>query len=149
MINYGMPKELIPKMRERLANDKGFWLTVTGNSMNPTFTHLRDKVYISAFDGNAKKGDILLTIVNGNHCLLHRVIRCQGDIIYYKGDALPYCEGPFSTDNVIGIVTKAERKGKIYNINSFFRFSSFVGRKKHKIKWYAKRMVKKAIKLND
>jgi len=135
MINYGMPKELIPKMREHIANNKGFWLTVTGNSMNPTFAHLRDKVYISPFYGNAKKGDILLTVVNGNHCLLHRVIRCEGDMIYYKGDAQNFCEGPYSCSDVIGIVTKAERKGKIFIVNnSLFRLVSFMDRKKQRVK---------------
>lgn len=134
MINYGMPDKLIPKMRERLECNKGFWLTVTGNSMNPTFSHLRDKVYISPFSGKAKKGDILLTVVNNNHCLLHRVIKCEDDMIYYKGDAQLYCEGPYSCNDVIGIVTKAERNGKIFSVNSLFRFVSFVGRNKQRVK---------------
>ena len=119
MIQYGTPADIVPKMKDKIAKSEGFWLVVTGNSMSPTLKHLKDSVYISPFSGRVKKGDILLTEINKNHCLLHRVIKCDGDTIYYGGDALPYSEGPLPIKDVIGIVTKIKKNGRIFTVNNF------------------------------
>lgn len=108
----GSASELIPKMEQLLTKGEGFWLTVTGTSMSPTLTHLHDKVYITPVRGTPKRGDILLTKTKGN-CILHRVIRRDGNYLYYRGDALYTCEGPIPADYVIGKVTKIRHNGKI------------------------------------
>jgi signal peptidase I len=120
MKSYGNPAELVPRMKEVISCSEGFWLVVTGNSMVPTLKHLRDRVYISPFNRKANKGDILLTELQGKHCHLHKVIKCEGDMIFYNGDSLTYCEGPLPVSNVIGIVTKLERKGKVIPVNNFY-----------------------------
>lgn len=123
---YGMPKEIVPQMLKLLSQGEGFWLTVTGYSMTPTLIHEKDRVYISPFDGKAKKGDILLTLTNGDGCLLHRVVKYDGDMLYYKGDALSCCEGPLPVRYVLGIATRVKRNGRIIKINARFNRWSIV-----------------------
>ncbi len=141
---YGNSLELTPEMHKILSLGESFWLIVTGNSMAPTFNDLLDKVYISPFNGNPKKGDILLTEANSKHCLLHRVVKIDKDMVFYKGDALPYREGPFPISNVIGIVTKIERSGKIISVSSLYNKLYLTAlRKTTKLRNFPHRIVRK------
>ena len=70
--------------------------------MSPALTHMKDKVYVSPFEGCAKKGDILLTCTEMGGFILYRLIIRYGDSFYYKGDALNSCEGPLPIGHVIG-----------------------------------------------
>ena len=120
---YGKPIELVPQMQKLISNNQGFWVAVTGKSMVPTLNHLKDRVFISPIDRKVKKGDILLTVTEGRkgkHCLLHRVIKCKGDMLYYRGDGKINREGPLPARDVIGIVTQIERNGKIVLANNFY-----------------------------
>ncbi|NCB42985.1 MAG: hypothetical protein EOM59_10250 [Clostridia bacterium] len=121
---YGMAREIVPQMLELLSCGEGFWLTVTGYSMTPTLIHLTDKVFISPFGGNAKKGDILLTSFKEDNCLLHRVVKRDGKMLYYRGDALNYCEGPIPVSSVIGIATRVKHNGRTYRISPFYNLQS-------------------------
>jgi len=138
---YGMAKDIVPQMLEHLSRGEGFWLTVTGYSMTPTLMHLKDQVFISPFDGNAKRGDILLTRYNNENCLLHRVIKCDGEMLYYRGDALNYCEGPLPVSGVIGIATRIKRNGKMHNINRFFNLKSMIFLRTWRLKNYVKKTI--------
>lgn len=129
-----MPSEIVPSMRELISRSRGFWLVVTGMSMAPTLKHVQDRVYISPLKGTARKGDILLTMAGGDSCLLHRVSRCDGDRLYYKGDALRVGEGPFPAGDVIGIVTRIERNGRAVQVNNIYKLWSLVWLKVFKIK---------------
>ena len=123
---YGMARDIVPQMLELISRGEGFWLTVTGYSMTPTLIHLKDRVYISPFDGNAKKGDILLNRCNNENCLLHRVIKLDGEMLYYRGDALNYCEGPLPVSSVIGIATRVKHNGKMYKISPFYNLQNMI-----------------------
>ena len=114
---FGKPDEILPQMEEMLSCGEGFWLTVTGNSMLPTLMHLKSRVFVAPFGGKAKRGDILLTKTANGHCLLHRVIKCSGDTLYYRGDALRKKEGPLPVSAVVGIVTQIENNGKIIPVD--------------------------------
>lgn len=143
----GGPAEIVPRMQELISRNEGFWLAVTGNSMAPELKHLQNRVYISPFNGKVKKGDILLTLIPGNHCLLHRVLKCNGDVLYYKGDALTTGEGPFPVNDVIGIVTKIERNGKVIQINNFYKLRSAVWRRALHLKYIIIRVLNRLKRL--
>lgn len=150
MNHYGKPYDLTPEMRKLLSQEESFWLVVTGNSMAPTINDLRDRVYISPFNGKPQKGDILLTETTCNHCLLHRVFKPDGTMVYYKGDALHYCEGPFPIANVIGIVTKFERNGKTITVNSFYnKFFLTTLRKTITLKRFPRRVIHKIKRIRE
>ncbi len=131
----GKPPKIVPQMKEIISRGEGFWLVVTGNSMVPTLKQLQDRVYISPFNGKAKKGEILLTETSENHCLLHRVIKCDGDMVLYNGDANTYCEGPLPVYDVIGIVTELDRNGRLISVNNiYYKIWSVVWQKTIKIR---------------
>jgi len=114
MTKIGEPSKLVPRMIQMIAQEQGFWLVVTGGSMAPALRHLKDRVYISPLGRRPRRGDILLTTMPGNRCLLHRVVRTQGNAVFYRGDALRTQEGPLPLSEVIGIVTMVERDGRLY-----------------------------------
>jgi len=123
---FGTAKEIVPPMLALVSRGEGFWLTVTGYSMTPTLIHLKDQVFISPLISNVKKGDILLTRYNEESCLLHRVVKRDGEMLYYKGDALNYREGPLPVSSVIGIATRVKHNGKINSIDPRFNLKSVI-----------------------
>ncbi|MHB1367521.1 MAG: S24/S26 family peptidase [Eubacteriales bacterium] len=120
MTIIGKSLNLVSQMKEINSRGEGFWLVVTGNSMAPTLKHLRDRVYITPYNGIIKKGQILLTETSEKHCLLHRVFKCDGKFVFYNGDANTNCEGPLPVCDVIGIVTELERNGKRISVNNIY-----------------------------
>jgi len=126
----GNPDNLVPTMTNIISKNQGFWVVVTGDSMYPTLRNILDRVYIEPLYRKVKKGDILLTKSYGGRCLLHRVIKTEKDDIYYRGDALPHPDKPLKARNVIGIVTKIDRKGKVISAgNITFIIKNFIYRK--------------------
>ena len=109
----GSPDELLPDMIKKLSCGESFWLTVTGGSMFPTLHDESDSVYIEPLNGKLKVGDIPLVLDGGEHCILHRVIRMDGDVFYLRGDALFRVEGPIARASILGIATLYRRNEKV------------------------------------
>lgn len=116
-IHVGSPGELLPDLTDRIARGEAFWLTVTGGSMHPTLRNETDSVYIEPLTETLKVGDIPLITDGAGHCILHRVIRLDGDAFYLRGDALFRVEGPISRLNVIGIATFYRRNDKVRKLS--------------------------------
>jgi|GEM_PF-2820388 len=108
-VRVGSPDELIPDMIEKISRGESFWLTVTGGSMSPTLHDESDSVYIEPLAGKLKVGDIPLVMDGGEHCILHRVIRMDGDVFYLRGDALFRVEGPIPYTSILGVATLYRR----------------------------------------
>lgn len=87
-------------------------LNVTGNSMLPFLKHGRDRVLLEAFVSPAKTGDILLYRRSNGLFVLHRVVKCDGNKLWFAGDIQSVVEGPLDESCVIGKVIKACRNGK-------------------------------------
>lgn len=87
-------------------------LSVTGNSMMPFLRHSRDQVLLKAFSSPAKKGDILLYKRKSGQYVLHRVVKCEQNKLWFAGDIQSIVEGPIDDSCVIAKVTKARRNGK-------------------------------------
>lgn len=145
MISLGNPKELVPQMREMIACQKGFWLTVTGSSMAPTLRHMQDSVFIAPLNSKPAKRDILLTQA-GEHCLLHRVTKCDGIFLYYRGDAKKDGEGPLPKCDVIGIVTQVQRGGKSITVTSLYHFKCLLWKDVLQASLFAKRIIKSCLR---
>lgn len=116
-VRVGSPDELLPDMIEKISRGEGFWLTVTGGSMLPTLHDESDSVYIEPLNRKLKVGDIPLVMDRGEHCILHRVIRIEGDVFYLRGDALFRVEGPIARENILGVATLYRRDEKVRKIS--------------------------------
>ena len=116
-IRVGSPDELLPDMIEKISRGEGFWLTVTGGSMFPTLHDESDSVYIEPLNGKIRVGDIPLVMDGCQHCILHRVIRIDGDMFYLRGDALFRVEGPIPHTSILGIATLYRRNEKVRKLS--------------------------------
>lgn len=112
-------KELTPFIKEMIDKDKQVNLTVTGNSMFPLFSHLRDSVTVKKFN-EYKKYDIILYVRKNEDLVLHRIVKVKNNEFYLCGDNQTLVEYPIYPEQVIGKVISFTRKGKVYLFNSFF-----------------------------
>ncbi|MBE7020288.1 MAG: helix-turn-helix transcriptional regulator [Ruminococcaceae bacterium] len=110
-------RELIPFITEMIRNNKKVQLTVTGNSMFPLLTHLRDSVTVKGSD-NYKKYDIILYVRNNGDLILHRIVKVKKGIYYLCGDNQTVIEYPIYKDQIIGKVVSVKRKDKDFDINN-------------------------------
>jgi signal peptidase I len=99
--------------RELFSMGKQIKFVVAGNSMYPFIRHNRDMVTLAgaSFD-EIKVSDIVLTYdATIKKYILHRVIKKTRDTYYMVGDAHTGREGPYTAENLIGVVTEIHRIG--------------------------------------
>jgi len=97
--------------RELFSMGKQIKFVVAGRSMRPFIRHNKDMVTLAgtSFD-EIKKADIVLTYdEQRKKYILHRVVKKKADCYYMIGDAHTRLEGPFTVDNLIGVVTDIHR----------------------------------------
>lgn len=134
------PEVLLEEYRELLKDEeiKALPLVISGNSMSPFLIHGRDTVYLSRLERPVRRGDVLLYRRDNGAYILHRVCRVEkadgsrgsgsvmdsdakptrgsvpvGEEVYTMiGDAQVVPEPGIRRDQVIAIMTSAERKGR-------------------------------------
>lgn len=120
------PEILLEEYRELLKNEEieALPLIISGNSMSPFLIHGRDTVYLSRLDRPVRRGDVLLYQRESGAYILHRVYRVErsddpqgskaiaGEIYTMVGDGQTLLEPGIRRDQVIAIMTSAERKGR-------------------------------------
>ncbi len=117
MNTVSIPNELLLEETARLIAE-GHTVThvVRGNSMNPFLVDRRDKVTLSGFtEDELKRGAFILARTTDNRLVLHRIIGRQGDTLTLMGDGNVQGTELAMVSDTIGIVTRIDRKGKIYN----------------------------------
>lgn len=113
--------------------DEGFdvTLTVTGNSMRPMLTHLRDSVVLTSCDPNTLKvGDIPLYRRECGTYVLHRIIKVHNDVYDISGDHQWVLEKGVPKSQVLCVVKGFTRNGEYYSCdNKGYKLYSFLWRK--------------------
>ena len=112
-------RELTPFIKEMVQNEKKVQITVTGNSMFPLFSHLRDSVVIEGAN-EYRKYDIILYVRKNGDLILHRIVKVKNNEFYLCGDNQTVVEYPIYKEQVIGKVISFTRKGKQIEFDSFF-----------------------------
>jgi signal peptidase len=108
-------RELMPVIRAALERGQRVRMTVTGSSMLP---FLRDCNVVELEPAPAPRlGDMVLALAAtpgaAERYVLHRIVRVEaGGAFFIRGDAQRHCEGPFTSDAVLGRVTIAWRNGQ-------------------------------------
>lgn len=87
-------------------------LSVAGTSMIPFLAGGRDRVLFKKPDRQLRVGDIILFRRDNGQYVLHRICRIKDGNYYAVGDAQTFIEGPIRPDQICGLVTMAERKGR-------------------------------------
>lgn len=117
------PEVLLEEYRRLLQGDlsiDALPLIITGNSMSPFLLHGRDTVYLSRLTRPARRGDMLLYKRENGNYVLHRVFKATPESLTMIGDAQTVLEPGIRREQVIAIVTRVERKGKLLVPGSFW-----------------------------
>ncbi|MFA7361286.1 MAG: S26 family signal peptidase [Candidatus Kapaibacterium sp.] len=116
-------EHLFPVIKKSLDEGKCVRFISTGGSMMP-FIYNDDEVKMMPFNKYIRKGDIVL-LKASDKFILHRVVRLDLNKFYIRGDAQNASEGPYSYENVIGVVSESVHKGRTRNHREgFWRFAS-------------------------
>lgn len=116
------PDVLLEEYRELLKDEsvEVLPLVISGNSMSPFLIHGRDTIYLSRLTRPVKRGDVLLYQRENGAYVLHRVYRVDDSSFTMVGDAQTELELGIRPEQVIAIMTSAERKGKKQAPGSFW-----------------------------
>lgn len=114
------------KVRELLEEGHEIPLVITGNSMSPFLVHERDQILISRVDRPLKRGDMAFFRRKTGQYIMHRIRyikkgKREGEEEYYFiGDAQTVTEGPIVREQIFGLITAVQRKGKILKEGDFW-----------------------------
>ena len=114
MTQHLNPSEVLPELvKEVLGKGVECRLQVKGYSMSP-FIKDSDVVTISPMsDSSPGFGDVIAFIHPGTEKLIiHRVVWKSRDAYLLKGESALEPDGLIKKENILGLVTKVERKGK-------------------------------------
>ena len=116
------PDVLLEEYRELLKDEsiEALPLVISGNSMSPFLIHGRDTIYLSRLTRPVKRGDVLLYQRDSGAYILHRVYKIESDSFTMVGDAQTELEPGIRPEQVIAIMSSAERKGKKQAPGSFW-----------------------------
>jgi hypothetical protein len=119
-------QDFFPLVRETLRNGQKVKFTVSGNSMLPWIADNRDQVLLTGTQGKQlRPGDIILFRNHNDRYIMHRIMKKEPEGYHTIGDACLFEDGPVQPADIIGVVEKIYRKGKVMDCNSLFWRSVF------------------------
>ncbi len=100
-------------MQSVLSRGASFRFQAKGQSMSPFIRH-GDIITVTKVENNTVRvGDVVALLNPANNAtIVHRIINVRDDGILLKGDNCTTADGVFSSDTILGMVTKVERGNK-------------------------------------
>lgn len=116
------PEVLLEEYRKLLQEDavEALPLLISGNSMSPFLIGGRDTVYLSRLTRPVRRGDAVLYRRRNGAYIFHRVYKVTPEGCTMVGDAQTELEPGIQPDQIIAIMTRAQRKGKTLVPGSFW-----------------------------
>ncbi|MBE7027021.1 MAG: hypothetical protein E7410_05650 [Ruminococcaceae bacterium] len=103
---------MMPIIDELVGQGKSVEIMPHGESMLPTIK-AGDTVTVSSADSGIKKYDVALYTRTDGSAILHRVCAVLDDGYAMAGDAQSYLEYPVKREQIVAVVTKVVRDGKV------------------------------------
>ncbi len=103
-----------------LGRGRPFQFRAIGYSMAP-FIKDGDVVRIVPPGRKPGVGDVVLVRREDRTLLLHRIVRCSGDITITRGDAAEETDDPFPRRNIIGKVADVSGNGYRFHLRTPFK----------------------------
>lgn len=120
-------EEYFQIIREQLTLSGKATVRITGTSMKPFLTPIRDVVEIIPPDSSLKRGDIVLFDTHYGRYILHRITRLSNQNFDMRGDNTIHGEKNLPKDFIVGIVSCAVRNGRLIKRESFiFKIYSII-----------------------
>ena len=134
--------ELSPLLIGLIEENVDVTILVTGNSMRPMLTHLRDTVVLTKCDPSAlKKGDIPLYLRENGQYVLHRILKVHSDCYDISGDNQWELEKGVKHTQILCKVKGFTRHGKYHSVDEpFYRIYEKVWRMLFSCRKYIKRV---------
>lgn len=122
-------EELQKLMDGEFSAGRGIFLTVTGYSMRPVLKHLRDQVYLVPPEQRKPcRGEIVFFRRDNGTCILHRILKEDGETFIINGDAQTWTER-IRRDQVFAVAEGIVRRGKYISCsNPVYQMYVFVWR---------------------
>lgn len=111
-------EQMMPLIRERLANGESVRFTPRGTSMLPMILGGRDQVILSPLPQQLKKFDLPLYQRDNGQYVLHRIVKAGKDFTCI-GDGQFIFEPGVRQDQMIAVATGFVRKGKVWSTDCF------------------------------
>lgn len=117
-------ERFLQMLEETFANGATFALTITGNSMEPTFRNGQDRVILSPLERPLRKGDVPLYRRDDGTIVLHRVVAVHSDgTIDCCGDHQLLVERNIRPQQVLAVGTAFVRSGRAVSAKAWrYRF---------------------------
>lgn len=111
----------LPVLVELMKEGKEVPLMIKGSSMAPFLVDERDTIILSKPIENLKKGEMIFYMRDTQQYVMHRIHHIdQKKQLYTIGDAQVDIEGPLNMSQVLGVVHKVIRKGKMIEKGNFW-----------------------------
>lgn len=118
--------EILPLIEEKLASGGEVSFTVSGKSMQPMVFDRKDTVTIKKAELPLKKYDIPFYRRDDGQFVLHRIVKLQKDGGYTcRGDNQLVNEPNVRNDQIIGVLTAFERKGKKVCVDKSLKYKIY------------------------
>lgn len=113
-------QEYIAVLRGLIEEGHQVSLLISGSSMSPFLIHHRDTIYFKKPDRELKVGDMVFYRRGNGKYIMHRIRRIRPEGFYMIGDAQWEIEGPLQREQIFGLITAVERKGKLIQPGDFW-----------------------------
>ena len=118
-LNVLPTEEYFSRVRQEMARKGWAYVRVTGMSMWPILHHLRDGVIIVPPE-KIRMGDIVLFDRQNGRYALHRVVGKGKTGFTMAGDHQWHMEKHLPYEQIVGVVSTLNRKGRLIPANNFF-----------------------------
>lgn len=105
-------REYVSMLRELTEQGNEVRLLISGSSMAPFLIHRRDSICFRKPDRPLKRGDMVFFQRDSGQFVMHRILRVAPEGYYIVGDNQTEVEGPVRREQIFGLITRAQRKGK-------------------------------------
>ena len=119
-------RELMPIIRAALERGQRVRMTVNGRSMLP-FIRDGDVVEIAPMPPTPTLGSVVLARLSGERYPLHRLVAQCGAAWLLRGDNCGVPDGMVPCENLVGVVTRVERNGRVVRLASVVPGNGSVG----------------------
>ena len=113
-------QEYIAVLRELIEEGHQVSLLISGSSMSPFLIHHRDTIYFKKPDRELRVGDMVFYRRGNGKYVMHRIRRIRPEGFYMIGDAQWEIERPLQREQIFGLITAVERKGKLIQPGDFW-----------------------------
>lgn len=113
-------QEYITILKELVEEGHQVSLLISGSSMSPFLIHHRDTIFFQQPHRELKVGDMVFYRRTNGQYVMHRICRIRPEGFYMVGDAQTEIEGPLLREQIFGLVTTVNRKGRLLQPGNFW-----------------------------